>query len=733
MPTPRLRPDSNAFEDHRFTFTHPFTLPSPSRTRSIKPTSLFPSPQLHSSPSSSSATKENAPSSNSITSFLSPRHQKKSRPFPSTATKSIRRVIFSPTPLPSLKASPKHKRTFDDLNWNLAIGGGNGGRPAKRVKRLGVYSNHPFLGLHHDFRPEGSSSPEEEDASSPPTSPEEFGGMIGAGGSHGGREKDYFRMPFSFPGLPSRRIAKFPQPRQPSFRDAPEPEEDETDTATDSESESDFVSSLLLQRLPSSSSSISSSSPIKSPCSNLFRPPLPPIGKASWLKGILKPVEGEVVRAANEKEGTRKNGRGRKHTISWEDMRLTDAADSKTIASGSVGTKGSKAIQKERDGKTSLTGVNGLARPAVRKEGDGSGDEGDEKRKKRQGRNAAEGGEEDETNGQQPNELNHQLAQDDPVLLRTPLLTLTASLRPISADYVRPSKRSDALSDDGDTMSIDQDQQSTLFETPTCLTDVESAYVDLTRVIFQLPSNLSSPSTTLQPLRSSRREFARCLARDVDNITNFPTWVKQTNSHSSPSSSPGSAAASSPIHATGSSPGLGGNGKAKSSLTEEQMGRLRDEIGVAQAGIKCAAAIMRDERVYSLFTREYPSESNSRDEPRKLIQLDWNLQLSNFPSSYNASLPFPRHRDSTHPFSAISSLSYLSSSSANASPLRPSPLSLLLTSCPPFLALYPSHIESIAIASPSGRVFRRSQLYSRRTGKKCFRTEIGKLGSERQW
>jgi len=601
MPTPRLRPDLIASEDTRFTFTHPFTLPSPSKSRSIKPNSLFPSPQLHSSPSSSSATKENAPSSNSTTSFLSPRH-KKTRPFPSTSTKNIRKVIFSPTPLPSLKASPKHKRTFDDLKWNLAIGGGGAGRPAKRVKRLGVYSNHPFLGLHHDLQPEGSSSPEEEDASSPPTSPEEFGGMIGAGGSHSGREKDYFRMPFSFPGLPSRRIAKLPQPRPPVSRDVSEAEEDETDTATDSESESDFVSSLLLQRLPSSSSSISSSSPIKSPCSNLFRPPLPQIGKSSWLKGILKPIEGEVARAANEKEGTRKNGRGRKHTIGWDDMRLTDGADSKTSAGESVGAKGSQGMQKEREGNA-MAGVNGSVRPVVRNGGDGSGDEGDEKRKKRQGRSAGKGNEGDGTSGQQPNESSHHLARDDPILLRTPLLTLTASLRPVSADYIRPSTRFESLPTDEDAMAVEPDQYSNLFETPTCLTDVESAYVDLTRVIFQLPSDLSSSATTFQPLLSHRKEFVRCIARDVDNITNFPAWVKQTNSLSSPSSSPGSAAASSPIHATGSSPGSGGK-QAKNSLTEEQMGRLRDEIGVAQAGIKCVTAIMRDERVYSLFTRE---------------------------------------------------------------------------------------------------------------------------------
>lgn len=514
------------------------------------------------------------------------------------------------------------------------------GRPAKRIRRLGVYSNHPFLGLatsSEDNSRDGSSSPEEEEyKSSPPTTPEEDGEPQNPAGTaiKGG---SYFKFPFTFPGLtpPKSKSSRSP------FQSALDDEEEETDTATDSESESNFVSSLLLHRLPSSSSSISSSSsPIKSPCKNLQSlPRRSHSASTSWLKGILKPVVGgtPVLKASNEKEGTKKNGRGRKHIIGWEDMRFVEPEDAGTAAGGKGGEGNGKKVNESKEagsepgsGTTRSKRASGSKASNKKPVGEQGEDDEDERRRQKGtlgGRANSTGGAGGGSDTQLNQAASRPVPRDDPWLLRTPLLTLKASLRPVSANHVRPpttsvstvefapplEPRSSPLASedadmivDGDGHDDEGDEFANLFETPTFLTDVESAYVDLTQALFQLPTNLSSPSTTLEPLKSFRKTFVRCLARDVENIMSFPTWVKNSVAPSSPVSSPSSSSApSSPIQASAATSPNAASGKGKKSLTEEQMRRLRDEIGVAQAGIRCASAVMRDERIYSIFTRAF--------------------------------------------------------------------------------------------------------------------------------
>ncbi|GAA5893465.1 uncharacterized protein JCM6883_003527 [Sporobolomyces salmoneus] len=619
MPTSRLLHDPPASEDLPYSFA---SIPAFHLAQS-RPSTLLPSPRMI----RSGSTKENAPTSPGAIST------RKKKPLPSSGSISKptrpnslgRRVVFSPTPLPSLQASPKHKRPFSEYNM---IGGGGMDRPAKRLRRLGVYSNHPFLGLGTSER-DGSSSPEEEegeDKSSPPTTPEEYGDITpafdktGGGGSHG-----YFRFPFTLPGLTPPDSSRKPQARRTELvEDKEAREEDETDTATDSESESNFVSSLLLHRLPSSSSSISSSSPIRSPCTTFQQLPRRPSSCGStWLKGILKPVVGgtPVLKALNEKEGTRKNGRGRKHVIGWEDMRIVEAEDADAAGKEGKGAEGKSVTDETRtdgEGKTRSARASG-SNSVAKQMGDQEEDGDEEKGKKRKG---ITGGQTSSAGGSELNlnstTTSRSVAREDPWLLRSPLLILKASLRPVSATHVRPptastshlapllEPRSSPLAATEDTeMLVETDSEeeefTNLFETPTFLTDVESAYVDLTRAIFQLPTSLSDPETTLEPLRSFRKTFVRCLARDLENIVSFPSWVKLSTPTSSPTSSAsGSSATSSPTLGAGNALGS----KDKKSLTEEQMRRLRDEIGVAQAAMRCATAVMRDARIFAIFSTQ---------------------------------------------------------------------------------------------------------------------------------
>ncbi|GAA5857904.1 hypothetical protein JCM1840_000961 [Sporobolomyces johnsonii] len=586
----------------------PFALPGPNAIPRLHlapcvashPPSLLPSALL-SRPAFafSSSYKENAPASSSSSSSSEL----------TAPIKRKRRVYFSPTPLPSLDASPKHKRAFAVLGAH----DGNS-RPAKRPRN--VYSNHPFFGTGavedgEDSSPssDGSKSSIFGDelnlgsASSPPTSPATATALARPARIAPAKQPS---MPFTLPGLEPAPLPSIPQP--------PTEDEDDdggdTDTATDSETESDFVSSLLL-RTSSASSTVSSSSPIRSPCSSFLHSRVPP---TPFLKGILKRHHIPVgAKAANEKEGTRRNGRGRRHVLGWEDMRVSEAAGGSRKEKGGDGAA-DKGKGKERATKQSA-GETKRAKEGKADHG-AAGDDGDDERRQRAGSSTAPGG------SRQPCRIVYDVQDDDPILLQTPLLTLKGSLRPVSAAYVRPvaardeivapplqprssPSASDAPANDDDEAHADG--FSALFETPTFLTDVEEAYVQLSRALFRLPMRLASPSTTLDPLRLFRSTLLRCLTRDFENIVTFPQWV-ESHSHSASSSpaslsrSYSSSPGSSPIVA-GSSPRLTAatSGKGKKSLTEEQMRRMRDEMGAAQAAIKCTAALLKDERVVTLF------------------------------------------------------------------------------------------------------------------------------------
>ncbi|BGP16400.1 hypothetical protein JCM10213_004043 [Rhodosporidiobolus nylandii] len=590
--------------------------------------------------------------------------------------RSVRRVFFSPTPLPSLEASPKHKRPYAAFLCG-SPGQGGEGRSAKR--RRNVYSGNPLLEALRREELDGECSPGSDastvssagsdggDKSSPPTSttaspaaallpplrtsalrvsscaapsppaqlrfpslsataalqpsftpPQPLrplssltsSSSASASAIPSARGPSDLVMPFSLPGMKPQLLAPLPAPI--AEQDADE---------TDSETESEVVSSLLLPSQPSllpslsfapssssSSSSLASSSPLPSPSRAPRRPSLRPTLSApanlAGLKSILKPLapnaSGVGATVKNEREGLKRNGRGRRHTTGWEDCRAGAAVD----AGEASGSKPSASSASRRAGAGSSrragTGANSAppssSSASLLPNGGGGSSSG---------------------GGNTPQPVNsgaritYAVQPGDSILLRTPLLTLQASLRAASAAYVRQGEDGPLLARAAGLQEASAGEAS-FFETPTFLPDIEEAYTMLYRAIFQLPSPAALPAGSaelaraLEPLREFRTPLLAALKRDIGNIASFPSWVATQPALASPSSSSRS---SSPTSSPGSSPSRPANGsgkgkakgQGKSSLTEEQMRRMRDELGAAQAALKCVAAVVRSERVSAVF------------------------------------------------------------------------------------------------------------------------------------
>ncbi|GAA5984860.1 hypothetical protein JCM11641_005444 [Rhodosporidiobolus odoratus] len=618
-------------------------------------------------------------------------------------TRSARKVYFSPTPLPSLQASPKHKRPYATFLGAHSPAAKGQGRESKR--RRNVYSGNPLLeAMRRDEMDEmcsgqgGSPASSSSDlssrsaasispatsvaaspaagllpplrtsalrvsscaVSSPPTALPFSSTAFSAPECHSAftppqplrpialpipactpaAQVSELLMPFSLPGLKPQMFA----PLQASAVAVATTEGLEAEDATDSETESEVVSSLLLPTpssssstashhvLPilssllvptaSSSSSTLSSSPLPSP-SRRGRPPLRTTHSApasiSGLKSILKlrPVgdggpTGVGATAKNEREGSRRNGRGRRHVLGWEDCKVEAVEGQEAtgerqapVASGSGSGSGSG---KSRD-------------KASRRSGAGGG----EGEKKQLSSGVGAGG----AGGQPPSSSSSSLQQapsngarivyavqpDDPVLLRTPLLTIKASLRPASAVYVRADEETPLLP--RSAQAAEQGEGMGMFETPTFLSDVEESYVLLTQALFRIPAKLTPEqlSHTLSPFVEMRVELLAALRRDIGNIVSFPSWVASQPLVAYPSVA-SSSRVNSPSSSPPSSPSRGKEAeerkkkiaKGKSSLTEEQMRRMRDELRVAQAAVKCVAAIGRDERIWGVLQDDdFPS------------------------------------------------------------------------------------------------------------------------------
>lgn len=462
-------------------------------------------------------------------------------------------------------------------------------------------------------------------------------------------------LPFRLPGLV---IVEQPQDAQ----------DDADADGTDSETESEVVSSLLLPTtsaaalnpLPSlSSDTPSSSSPLRSPSQRL-RPPTsskPSIDRPVLpLKPILKPFPQPLpaLLAKDEREGQRKNGRGRRHVVGWESEKRAKekaeevrerrkqlseskkrkreavdagegaggkgkeraAASSSTSAAASSTAAGSKSRGRvTRSGKTSGDGGNG----------GGNGDDDQRRRKRPLPSGNGNGGPGAPSQTPSPaldsigtKRFAYAVAADDPVLLMTPLLTLRSSLRPTEAfdsayEGAAPALPPRPHPDVPPLVEVEGAPGVPVFPSPpTLLNDVEDAYVALKNALFQLPATFDA-AVTLTPLRTHASTLLGALTRDIGNIKTFPAWVKEqpiSQNNDGGLSSPFPPASddliSSPAGQPAPSSESSSNGAMRTSLTESQMRRMRDEVAVAQAAIKCAAVIVRDERLIEAFEGEHP-------------------------------------------------------------------------------------------------------------------------------
>ncbi|GJN90570.1 hypothetical protein Rhopal_003582-T1 [Rhodotorula paludigena] len=646
-----------------------------------------------------------------------------------------RRVTFSPTPLPSLHASPRHKRAFvlvqqqheDDEEGDgdaqrdvkrrrglLAFDGSahragretgarasafaHAGVAAAPLSRRNVYSNNPLLFAARlgstppsDASTDSASSASAAGLSTPPLLSFSSSSSAAAAFPFASTAGAASQLPGSPPLRPSSvRIScaevRSP-PRPPTFRPAPvlppqqRHEAGEEADVTDSETESEVVSSLLLPP-PSSAAAgatvsplvslplppLSSSSPLPSPSfAGRARPPQQQQQPQHGLRSILKPRRAALtphpasssssspstvsassssgsplaLALPSEKEATKRNSRGRRHAASWEgEKKALKAALAMREAAGAAqgqaggqqqpqqqggggggGGGGAGAAARGSRGRTAARGAGG-SRAGAGQGGRGGDDDEDQQRRRRLGAGTSNGATSSSAAGAagagDGRRIVHDLEFDDPVHLRSPLLTLKASLRTGAAVPPVPLGGYDGAAPSlpprqhPDAPPLDDGAASRrFFAAPTLLTDVEEAYVLLTHALFRLPADLPNPERTFLPLRQLGTALVRALTRDLSNVASFPQWVA---AQPAPAPSPprtASHADDTADLALSPSPrprvpaeGAGKGKEAKRSLTEEQMRRLRDEMAVAQAAVKCAAAFCRDERAAALFDDE---------------------------------------------------------------------------------------------------------------------------------
>lgn len=618
-----------------------------------------------------------------------------------------RRVTFSPTPLASLQASPKHKRRYcSPLGVGRGLAGdeenaGMGGAFARERKRprlaRNVYSDNPLFeatrsadrfGADEDTPSSGSDVAAGGDSSDPAlsSSPARSAPLVHPPTRPvANRSFQVLRSPPRPPQLavvdvrPKRTASRADDDllpfRLPGLVIVEQPQEEPEDAdaeGTDSEAESEVVSSLLLPTaaaLPAnpspalSSDAHSSSSPLRSPSQRL-RPPtslkISPGAAILPLKPILKPFPQPLpsTLAKDERDGQRKNGRGRRHAVGWESEKrakekaqevrerrkqMSESRKRKredVDAGEGTGGKGTQRATASTSAATGSTAGGTKSRGRVTRAGKSGGGSGggrdgddDQRRRKRVPSGSGDGGAGAPSQTPSPGldgvgtkRFTYAIAADDPVLLTTPLLTLRSSLRHNDAAAYdsayegaapalppRPHPNVPDLVADEAIAGL-----PALPRPPPLLNDVEDAYVALKNAFFQLPATFDA-AVTLAPLRTHASTLLSALTRDIGNITTFPAWVKSQPSPQSAAdglSSPFPPASEDPVPSSPGQPApssaSSNNGAARTSLTESQMRRMRDEVAVAQAAIKCAAALLKDERLFEAFEGEYPLSSSLR-------------------------------------------------------------------------------------------------------------------------
>lgn len=437
----------------------------------------------------------------------------------------------------------------------------------------------------------------------------------------------------------TRPVASPPSPRDAADDGEESPTDDEEDEAT--------VLQLLLSS-PSSSQSPSRPRTLPARCPP---PPAPfaftPLGlthphASRHPQSILKKSKHPILKVASAVEGCRRNGGRRRHALGWLDADAAAVGIEVNTAKGTTGTSNGAAgrpggpKRRKQDTRTpaSTTEVSSSGTGGVGGNGGGQGAGGDEGDDRPEQPPPSIG-----LPSANPSKRVDYPADDDPIHLRVPLLTLRQSLesflsprqapQPTTSDLPSgllprtspPTDKSSplhlsmrganlcaiALATDS-AMEVDDDTTSSSPFLPIMLPEIELAYARLVRALIRLPTPLADASRTLAPLREYRASLLCSLDRDISNVVSFPASIAMTSrargllgerrDTASGSASGSESGSSSPLKHEEAK-------RSKKGLSEEEMRRQKDEGAVAQVAIKVVAALAQDSRLYSLFSGSY--------------------------------------------------------------------------------------------------------------------------------
>ncbi|KAL8279224.1 hypothetical protein RQP46_008480 [Phenoliferia psychrophenolica] len=447
---------------------------------------------------------------------------------------------------------------------------------------------------------------------------------------------------------PTRRVASPALPLAAPLPVASSPlslEDLDPDESEDEDQADEAVFSLLLGS-PSPSQSPTRPQPLKLAPSPACAPAIfTPLGSTfppsvHHPHSILKRSRHPILKAPNATEGSRRNGGRRKHALGWSDADA--AAAGAGVGLGMLAAKGTASTSNNAGGASRATGdpVKRARRAGENSVASTSGPAGGAG-----GRQAAgqDGGDEPPEGSRPPSSgplgpsASRQMQyprDDDPIVLRVPLLTLRESLRSFAAPNQSPSG---ALASSSPVppsglptgllpRSTSNDRSSPLHQSmrgtqpsaiarttdsapnadapppmPVLLCEIESAYAHLVRALIRLPTPLADAERTLAPLTEYRSSLLRSLDRDISNIVSFPTPspFNPPRGRGGLLSENGSSSGS---DSGSSSPLAEGTRGTRRGLSDEEMRRQKDEVAVAQVAIKVVSALARDPRLFKLFS-----------------------------------------------------------------------------------------------------------------------------------
>lgn len=372
----------------------------------------------------------------------------------------------------------------------------------------------------------------------------------------------------------------------------------EEEPGTDDEADAMDVSELLLSTAPPSTAPSTEKSSTHSLTPSVYSEP----------RSILKSWSLAIPLVENAVEGSRKNGGRVKHMLNFDYSIASSPIESpetamrievspyfheKVLTCGTNGLNRTVSVgtSKEGNGNTgkASSGKENAFRSGIEISSKGKGgNDGDDFRRK----------------PPVPSTSTISGVPSTPVTtdIVSALETIKASLRPLSAAYIRQQRDRDETEDNGETVPraingrspsitklLAQDAEEGL-RVPILLPQVENAYVALTKGLLELIAKGTATPAKLQPLVTFQRFLFAALDRDIINCTleipsTAATIIVRGNGRTESSSSP--------IESKKST--------GKKGMPAVEMRRMKDETNVAQAAIKCIACIAREPLLYSLL------------------------------------------------------------------------------------------------------------------------------------